>query len=112
MPVTGGTVNSEIFVVPHGAKSMQIHIPAMVGTGTVLLQALAPTETVEATEVWSTITVMDLTDGTFEALDAMPESTCVVVPISAVGGGVLRFVASEDQSSAVFNIIVFFSFDG
>ncbi len=112
VPVTGGTVNSEIFSVARGAKSLQIHIPAMVGTGTVLLQALAPTETVEATEVWSTVTVMDLTDGTFEALDAMPESTCVVIPVSAVGGGTLRFVASEDQSSAAFRITVFMSFDG
>jgi hypothetical protein len=112
MPVTGGTVNGEPFTVVRGAKVLQIHIPAMTGTGTVLLQALAPTEIVEATEVWSDITVFDLTDGTFEKLDGLPESTCVTIPVSATGGGTLRFVGSEDQSGAAFLITVFQSFDG
>ncbi len=112
MPASGETVNTQWFQVAHGAKVLQIHIPAMVGTGTVLLQALAPTETVEATQVWRTVTCMDLTDGTFEALDGMPENTIVTVPVSATGGGNLRFVASEDQTSVPSVIVVFQSFDG
>ena len=112
MPAVGETVNTQSFSVPGGTKVLQIHVPAMTGTGTVLLQALAPTETVEATEVWRTVTVFDLTDGTFEALDGLPENTCVTIPVSATGGGNLRFVASEDQSAAVVFIEVFCSRDG
>jgi hypothetical protein len=112
MPVTGGTTRSEILTVPRGAKVMTIHVPALVGTGaTVKLQTLAPTETVEATQVWSDISVFDLTDGTFEVLDALVESTAVTLPISATGGGNLSFIASEDQSATPSVIPVFFGFD-
>jgi len=112
MPASGETVNTESFPVPGGTKVLQIFIPSMVGTGTVLLAALAPTETVEATQVWRTVTVFDLTDGTFEALDGLPEQTCVTIPVSATGGGNLRFVASEDQSGTPSVISVFCSRDG
>ena len=112
MPVEGGTVNTQSFSVPGGTKVLQIFVPAMTGVGTVKLQALAPTENVEATEVWRDVTVFDLTDGTFEALDGLPESTCVTIPVSATGGGNLRFVASEDQSAAPVFIEVFCSRDG
>lgn len=113
MPASGETVNGQFFTVPGGSKMMTIHIPALVGTSATLkLQSLAPTETVEATQVWQDVVVFDLTDGTFEALDGMVESTTVTIPVSASGGGNLRFVASEDQSSVPVVVPVFFTRDG
>lgn len=113
MPASGETVNGEAFPVPGGAKMVTVHVPALPGAATTIkLQTLAPTETVEATQVWSDITVFDLTDGTFEALDALPESTTVTIPVSATGGGNLRFVASADASSGPIVIPVFFTRDG
>ena len=56
MPAVGETVNGQPFAVPGGAKMMTIHIPALTGAAaTVLLQPLAPTETVEATQVWTAV---------------------------------------------------------
>lgn len=113
MPASGETVNSQSFAVPRGAKLMTVHVPALTGTGaTVKLETLSPTETVEATQVWDDISIFDLTDGSFEVIDGFVESTAVTIPISATGGGNLRFVASEDQSSAPVVIPVFFHFDG
>jgi hypothetical protein len=113
LPASGETVNSEWFSVPAGTKVLQITVGAMVGTGaTVKLQALACTETVEATQVWTDISCFDLTDGTFEVLDGLVESTCVTLPVSATGGGNLRFVASETQVSVPSVITVFCSRDG
>jgi hypothetical protein len=113
MPGSGETVNSEYFPVARGAKVLTVHVPALTGTGaTVKLQSLAPTETVEATQVWTDVVVFDLTDGTMEALDGLVESTTVTIPVSATGGGMLRFVASESQAAATVVIEVFQSFDG
>jgi len=113
MPASGETVNSQWFSVAAGTKVLAIHVPALVGTAaTVKIQSLKPTETVEATQVWTDVSVFDLTDGTMELLDGLVESTTVTVPVSATGGGVLRFVASEDQSSVPSVIEVFQSRDG
>lgn len=113
MPATGETVNGEPFTVPAGMKVMTIHVPALVGTGaTVLLQSLKPSAAVEASQTWTNISVFNLTDGSFTVLDGMVESTTVTLPVSATGGGTLRFVGSEDQSSVPSTIEVFFSRDG
>ena len=110
MPIAGGTVNGVPFSVPRGARAMTIHVPALTGTGaTVKIQTLNP-DSYETTETWADISVFDLTDGTFEVLDGLVESTSVTLPVTATGGGVLRFVASEDQSSAAVNVPVFFHF--
>jgi hypothetical protein len=112
MPAAGQTVNGEAFAVPNNAKAIQIHIPDLVGAATTLkLQALAPTEDVESSQTWRDVTVFDLTDGSFEALDGFPENTIVVVPTSATGAGNFRFVASADQSSVPAKIIIFWSYD-
>lgn len=113
MPATGETVNGQPFTVPRGAKVITFYVPALVGTGaTVLLQTLAPTELVEDTEVWVQVSVFNLTDGSFTVLDGLVESTHVTIPVSATGGGRLRLVASEDQTSSPSVIPIFFSFDG
>ena len=113
MPAVGETVNGQPFAVPAGSKVATFHLPALTGTAaTVKVQTLAPTETVEATQVWTDVSVFDLTDGTMEVLDGLVESTAVTIPVSATGGGYLRLVASEDQSAAVVNVVIFFSRDG
>jgi len=115
MPVSGGTVNSTPFPVPKGVKTMQVHVPALVGTGaTIKLQALSPVVLVEtaASEVWTDVVTMNLSDGSMVALDGLVESTCVTIPVSATGGGNLRFVASEDQSSVPSTIHIAYNRDG
>jgi hypothetical protein len=105
MPASGGTVNGDSFAVPRGAKVMTIHVPALAGDlSTLKIQSLDLNDKT----TWRDITVFDLTDGTFEALDGLPEGTVVTLPITATGGGMLRFVASADQSSAPVRIPVFF----
>ena len=116
MPAVGDTVNSDYTAVPLGAKAVTIFVPDMTGaTPTLKMQSLCPTESVEydpvGSWIWRDITVFDLTDGTFEALDAMPENTCVVVPASAFGGGNIRFVASGDQSAAPTTIHLIWNLD-
>ena len=111
MPAVGQTVNSAPFVVPRGAKSMVIFVPDLTGVATIKIQSLSPTVTVETTEVWMDVSCFDLTDGTMEALDAIPENAATTLPTSATGGGNLRFVASADQSAAPVLVNVMFNFD-
>lgn len=109
MPISGGTVNGEPFAVPERAHALVVHVPALVGSGATLkVQSLAPTEGVELTQTWADVRVFDTTDGSFELIDGLVESTTVTLPVTATGGGMLRFVASEDQSSASVVVPVFF----
>jgi hypothetical protein len=97
---TNGTF-SRPFTVPDGAKVVAIHVPDLVGVGTtVLVQSLRPPEQDNEAEVWTPVSVFDLTDGTFEALDAIPESAVTTLPATALGFGVHRFVASAAQTGA------------
>src|SRR5262249_15354642 len=92
MPAVGQTVNSQSFVVPDCAKSIAIFCPDLAGTSTTMtLQSLSPTETVETTEVWMNVSTFDLTDGSMEPIDGIPENACTVIPCSATGGGNQRF---------------------
>ena len=108
MPISGGTVNGAPFSVPKGQLTMAIHIPAMVGTSTVKIQALEPNSDV-ASETWRDVSLFNPADGTFVALDGIPEGAVTTLPVAITGGGVLRFVASEDQSSAPITIKVMFT---
>ncbi len=108
MPATGGTVNSDSFPVPKAAISMAIHTPAaFAGGATVKLQSLDH-DTDQATEAWKDVQVFNLADGTFVALDGIAANLVTTLPITATGGGNLRFVASADQSGAPTTIKVDF----
>jgi hypothetical protein len=108
LPASGGTVNSESFVVPRGATVMTIHVPDLVGVATtVLIQSLDPNDKT----TWRTVGTFDATDGTTELLDAIPESQATALPVTATGGGMLRLVASADQSSAPVRVPVFFAME-
>ncbi len=101
LPTSTNGTDSDPFAVPAGAKAGTFFVPALVGTGATLkLQGLKPALQDNETEAWSDLTVFDVSDGSFEALDGLVESTTVVIPTSILGGGVLRFVASEAQTGA------------
>lgn len=108
MPTSGGTVNSDPFTVPQKAKSITVFVPALVGTGaSVKLQKATPLQDIEnASEVWGDVTVFDFTDGSYETLDGMVESTVCVIPTFVCGSGVFRFVASETQAVTPSTIVV------
>lgn len=109
----GGTTSGD-FDLPTGAKTLQIHIPALETATTVALQANRPKDQENESDVWTTITVFDLTDGTFEALDGMGSTAAalVVIPVSASGPGPLRFLASGAQTSAARVIYISYGMDG
>lgn len=110
---SGGTLSDD-FEVPTGAKTLQIHIPALDATTTVALQANRPMLQENETAVWTTITVFDLTDGSFEAIDGMgtTATALVVIPVSATGPGPLRFIASGAQAGGAREIRVAIGMDG
>ena len=112
IPDEGTDSNSFSYAV--GTKTLAIHVPAMTGTGaSVKIQALRPKEQENDTDVWTDVSVFDLAAGTAHvALDAILESTCVTVPVSACGPGPLRFVASESQTGGAVDIYVGFGMDG
>lgn len=112
MPEVGGTVNGQRFVVPGGSKVITFYVGALAGAATLKVQTLAPTELVEDTEVWADVSVFSLVDGTFILLDGLVANTHVTIPVSATGGGVLRCVATADQSAAPTTLVLFFSRDG
>lgn len=114
MPISGGTVNSDPFTIPQRAKSICMFVPALVGaSATVKIQGLKPVQDIEnASESWSDLYVFDFTDGTTEALDGIPEGQATTLPTSALGSTVIRFVASEDQSSLPVRIPVFMNYGG
>lgn len=108
MPATGETVNSAPFSVPKGAFSLAIHAPtSFVGGGTVKIQSLDPDDD-QAAEAWRDVQWVNLADGTFIAADQIPQNKVTTIPVAAIGGGVLRFVATTDQSGAATVIKVAF----
>jgi len=108
MPTLVNGTLSQPFSVPKGAKSVAIHVPTLVGVATtILIEALQPPVSANVTEVWDEVFVFDLTDGTTEQLNAIPEEQVTTLPVTALGGGVFRFVASAAQTGAVDAISIY-----
>jgi len=107
MPLAGQTVNSAAFSVPKNAISMTIHTATSMGGATIKLQSLDH-DTDVATEAWRDVQVMNLADGSLVALDGITENKATTIPVTATGGGVLRFVATADQSGGATTIKVDF----
>lgn len=104
MPALGETVNGDHFSVPRGSQAVTFHVPDLAGTATLKLQALDPQD--QAT--WRDVYVFNLSAGGAQQLASIPESAATTLPTAAIGSGVLRLVASEDQSGTpVFISIVF-----
>jgi len=109
MPIAGGTVNSEPFTVPKGALAMTVHCPTTTGPGTMSIQTLEPADDDQVSETWRNVSMSLNSAVTTTALTAITLSNLAVTyPLAAVGGGQLRFVASQDQSAAPVNIRVVF----
>lgn len=107
MPDATDGTDSKPFSAPKDVKAMRVHIPALVGTATTIkLQALDPEVGDGEDESWGDVTVFDVADGSFEPIDALPESTVVVLPASITGGGVFRWVASAAQTGAIDAITI------
>jgi len=115
MPALGQTVNGEMIVIPRAAVTMTIHVVALVGVATTLaLQSLNPDIAPGGAEVWDqVIFISEGTDGTVDTyvlIDAIPEEQVTVLYQSNFGAGIVRLVASADQSSAPIFIPIVFGF--
>lgn len=109
MPAAGETVNGEPFSVPRNALVMAIAIPSLAGgTDTLKLQSLVWAESNLATEIWQDLSTFNLATGDPIPLSLIPQSATTTIPITATGAGVLRLVASADQSSAPVDILITF----
>lgn len=110
MPKAGDTVNGETFSIPRGSQAITIHVPVLAGGATLRLQALDPNGSDQiSTEVWRDVKVFNLSSGGIQALAALPQSTAVTLPTAAIGAGVMRLVASADQSGAPLFISIVLS---
>lgn len=107
LPDSADGTDSQPFSVPRGAKVVTIVVPTLVGaSSTVKLQVQSPAVSADESASWSDLGVFDLTDGTREALDGIPEELSTTLPVSALGAGVLRFVASAAQTGAADAITI------
>ncbi|HXE88962.1 MAG TPA: hypothetical protein VN524_19410 [Hyphomicrobiaceae bacterium] len=108
LPIPGGTVNSRPISVPSAALVMAISVPALVGSATLKIQTLVIQLDDQQAEVWQDVSAFNLASGTPIALAGIPSNTTTTVPVTASGGGVIRFVASADQSSAPVDLLIGF----
>lgn len=109
LPATGGTVNSDPVTVPRGSLTMTLHATALAAAATMAIQALDPNTPDPTAGTWRQVSVFILAAGGVQALSAISGGAAVTIPISALGGGVIRFVASSDQSAAPQNLGVVFA---
>lgn len=108
MPLAGQTVNGQPFTVPRTALVLVLHIPTLVGAATVKLQSLVPARDDQVADAWQEIAAFNLAAGSPVALSGIPSNAATSIPITATGAGVLRCVASSDQSSAPVEITMSF----
>lgn len=108
MPKAGQTVNGVPFSVPGSALVIQLQIPALAGSATVKLQSLVVPIDDQVADVWQDVSTFNLAGGTAIALSGIPSNATTTIPITATGAGVLRLVASADQSGAPVDITVAF----
>jgi hypothetical protein len=94
--------------VPGNAVVLSIAVPALTGSATLKIQSLVFAQDDQQAEVWQDVSTFNLAVGTPVALSGIPDNATTTVPITATGGGVLRFVASADQSSAPVDLVLGF----
>src|SRR6185295_13919556 len=108
MPRSGQTVNGVPFSVPGSALVIQLQIPVLAGSATVKLQSLVVPTDDQVADVWQDVSTFNLAGGAAIALSGIPSNATTTIPITATGAGVLRLVASADQSGSPVDIIVAF----
>jgi hypothetical protein len=112
MPESGGTTSSGSFRVPKGAKVVTIYTPDLATSTSLVLYGLMPSTTVEASQSWVALEVFSLVDGSLVALDGLTESKAITLPVAALGGGLLKFVAADTQAGAPTTIHLVWGRDG
>ena len=96
-----------MFVIPSNSQCITFHVPTLVSSASVKLQALDPAGSdMTSTEVWRDVKVFNLAAGGVQALAVIPGGAATTLPTSAIGAGVFRLVASADQSSTPVNISI------
>jgi hypothetical protein len=106
MPAAGDTVNSESISVPRGSQTVSFHMPSLVSAATWKLQALDPMDQ----STWRDLQIFNLASGGIQPLATVPNGSKVTTfPTSAIGSGVIRVVASQDQSGTPFHFSVVFN---
>jgi len=117
LPDTVNGQNSRPFSVPRGAKTCTLHVPDLVGAATTLKVQAADPRSGDA----ESLTFRDLSAPvisgaafTYSTVSAIAESAATVIPVTALGGGVLRLVASAAQTGAVdaLTVLLTWGFDG
>lgn len=108
MPVVGGTVNGTPFSVPDDCLVLTIACPALASSATLKLQSLTVPIDDQQAEVWQDVSAFNFNVGTPVALASIPSNATTTIPVTACGGGVLRLVASADQSGAPIDIPIGF----
>jgi len=107
LPASGETVNSEPFTIPRNSQTFTMHVPTLVASATLKLQALDPAGYQHtASQVWRNVQVFNLAAGGVQPLAAIPGNAATTLPVAATGAGVFRFVASSDQSSTPITVSV------
>lgn len=95
------TTATKGFSVPRASIVLGIYCPALAGGATLKIQALAPQLNDQEADVWYDVSAFDLAgSGTPIELAAIPGNAATTVPVTATGAGVLRLVASSDQSGS------------
>ena len=93
------------FSVPKHAGTASIFVPALDRGATVKLQSLSPYR-YQDVQTWYDIWYLDSSTGLFRRLSELPSTSCTVIAVNALSGGVMRFVASAAQlTSKQFNVI-------
>ena len=108
MPKAGQTVNGVPFSVPGSALVISLYVPALVGAATIKLQSLVPAPDDQVSDAWQDVSAFNLASGAPVPMSGIPSGATTTIPITATGAGVLRCVASADQSSAPVDITVAF----
>ena len=108
MPLPGQTVNGRPFSVPKTAIVLVLYVPALAGAATLKLQTLVPARSDQETDVWQDISTFNLAVGAPVAIAGIPGNAATSFPVTATGAGVLRCVASADQSGAPVEIAMSF----
>ncbi len=84
---------------------------------TLKIASLQPRGDDQESETWTDLSIVAIgsADLTYVAFDGIPESSAVNIPVTALGGGNFRFVASVAQTTTAANAMTIhlqWGFDG
>jgi len=107
---TSGTTNTQHFRVMKGAKSLTVFVPNLATSTAIKLQALTPLDDIDNTQTWVDLNLVNLTDCTLVAMSFADNKT-FTIPVTALGGGVLRWACADTQAVSPLTIYHHWNFD-